>query len=66
MSAINEYEVQWRMKNYKEHMWNSHNVRGKEVKELIEIWCIYECTSLLTRPFSLSEGKHDLVTSGHS
>jgi hypothetical protein len=54
MSAINEYEVRWEEKNWKS-CWI-----------VIEIWCLYECTSLLTRPFLLSQGNHDLVTSGHS
>jgi hypothetical protein len=35
MFAVNEYEVQWGMKHYKECMWNSHNVGGKEVEELL-------------------------------
>jgi len=36
MSAINEYEVQWGIKNYKEYMWNSHNMGGKEVEDLFD------------------------------
>jgi len=35
MSAVIEYEVQWGMKNYKEYVWNLHNVGGKEVEELL-------------------------------
>lgn len=35
MSAINEYEVKWGMKNYKEYMQNSHNMGGREVEELL-------------------------------
>jgi len=35
LSTVNEYGAQWGMKNYKEYIWNSHNMGGKEVEELL-------------------------------